>query len=104
MKLKYKLKIEPEAKDDIQDNIKWYNEQQKSLGKRFYKEVKDFLNSLETNPFYAIKYDNIRCLPLKKFPYTIHFSVNEDDNIIIVRAVFQTSRKPKHVTKEKNDQ
>ena len=95
MKLRYKLKIEPEAKIDIQDNIKWYNKQQKSLGNRFHKEVKEYFNSLKTNPFYAVKYDNIRCLPLKVFPYMIHFSVNEYDKIIIVRAVFQTSQKPK---------
>jgi len=92
--LKYKIKIEPEAQIDIQDSINWYNEQQKGLGKRFYKEVKEYLNSLKTNPLYAVKYDNIRCLPLKIFPFTIHFSVNEDDKIIIVRAVFQTSQNP----------
>ena len=62
-------------------------------------EVKEYLNSLKTNPLYAIKYDNIRCLPLKVFPYTIHFSVNETDKIIIVRAVFQTSQDPKKVNK-----
>lgn len=46
------------------------------------------------NPFYEIRYDNIRCLPLKTFPYTIHFSINEADRVVIVRAVFQTSLNP----------
>ena len=98
--MKYKIKIEPEALIDIQDSINWYNEQQKDLGKRFYKEVQEYFNSLKTNPFYAIKYDNIRCLPLKVFPYTIHFSINENDKIIIIRAVFQTSQDPKKVNKQ----
>jgi len=62
----------------------------------FYKEVKEYVDSLKTNPFYAVKYDEIRCLPLKIFPYTIHFSVYEDDKTIIVRAVFQTSQRPKN--------
>jgi len=93
--MKYNLKIEPEAHFDVQEGIKWYNEQQKGLGKRFHKEVKDYFRSLTINPFYTIKYDNIRCLPLNVFPYTIHFSINETVKTIIVRAVFQTSQDPK---------
>ena len=92
MKQKFKLKIEPKAKIDIQDNISWYNEQQIGLGRKFHKEIKEYFNSLQANPFYELKYDNIRCLPLKKFPFTIHFSINED--LVIIRAVFKTSQNP----------
>jgi len=52
MKQKFKLKIEPKAKIDIQDNISWYNEQQIGLGRKFHKEIKEYFNSLQANPFY----------------------------------------------------
>ena len=99
MKKKFKLKIEPKAKIDIQDNISWYNKQQKGLGRKFHKEVKEYLDSLKANPFYELKYDNIRCLPLKKFPFTIHFSVNEDERFVIARSVFKTSQDPTKLIK-----
>ena len=43
MKKKFKLQIEAKAKKDIQDNITWYNEQQKGLGRKFHKELNNIL-------------------------------------------------------------
>ncbi len=36
----FKIKIEPEAHQDIQQGIDWYNEQQSGLGRKFHAEVK----------------------------------------------------------------
>lgn len=36
----YKAVIVPLAKEDIKNTAKWYNKQQKGLGKRFVKEVR----------------------------------------------------------------
>ena len=92
--MKYKIKIEPEANQDIQETINWYNERQKGLGRKFHNEIKNYFKHLKFNPFYEIRYDNVRCITIKKFPYTIHFTVNEVDNTVIVRAIFHTSRNP----------
>lgn len=92
--MKYKIQIEPEAQLDIQEAITWYNEQQKGLCTKFYNEVKVYLKHLETNPFFQTRYDDVRCLPLKKYPYTVHFTVNDTDKVVVVRAVFNTSRDP----------
>ncbi len=35
----YRLKIEPEARLDIQEGINWYNSRQEGLGKRFHTEL-----------------------------------------------------------------
>ena len=92
--MKYKIQIEPEAQSDIQRGIAWYNAQQKGLGRKFHGEVKEFLEYLKFSPFHEIKYDNVRCLPLKKYPYTLHFSINEIDKTVIIRAVFHASQDP----------
>ena len=97
--MKFILKIEPEAFFDIQEGIKWYNKQQKGLGNKFHKEVKKHFDSLVKNPFYEVKYDEIRCLPLKLFPYTIHYSVHETKRIIIIRAIFNTNQYPLKIKK-----
>jgi toxin ParE1/3/4 len=92
--MKYKIQIEPEAQQDIQDAVRWYNSQQKGLGRRFYDELKEFIAALKHNPLYQIRYDNVRCLPIKKFPYTLHFTINETEKLVVIRAVFHTSRHP----------
>jgi len=55
----YKIKIEPEAHQDIQEAIDWYNQQQPGLGRRFHTEVKVSFKKLEIHPFFQIRYDNV---------------------------------------------
>jgi toxin ParE1/3/4 len=95
------FKVNPQAKIDIQNQIDYYNDQQKGLGKRFHNEIKSTFKAISKNPFYQIRYQNVRCLPLKKFPAMVHFTVDEKKQQITVRAVFYTSQHPKKWNKER---
>jgi hypothetical protein len=91
----FKIKVEPAAIQDIQNEINYYNDKQKGLGKRLHTEIKNYFLTLKTNPFYALRYDNVHCLPLKKFPVMIHYTIDELKKRIIVRAVINTHKDPK---------
>lgn len=94
--MKYKVKIEPNALVDIQDITDWYNKAKTGLGKRFQKAVVNQINRLNMNPHvYAIRYEQIRCMLVKKFPYMVHFYINEDSKTIEVLAIINTDRDPK---------
>lgn len=95
----YTIFIEPEAIDDIQEGIDWYNEQQPGLGRKFHEEVKAAFERLQETPFFQVRYDNVRCLSLHKFPYMVHFTLDETQQMVIVRAVFNTSIDPNEWTK-----
>ena len=88
----YSIKIEPEAKIDIQDAIDYYNFKEKGLGKKFYQTVVKSFDTLSQNPFYQIRYNNIRCYYLKPFPYLVHYIVNEQNGHIL--GVINTSKNP----------
>jgi len=90
----FKLKLEPLAKFDIQQEINYYNSKQKGLGKRFYNEVKNAFAAIKKNPFFQIRYDDVHCLPLKVFPAMVHFTINEKNKTIIIRAVINTHKDP----------
>lgn len=90
----FKIKVEPLAKFDIQNEIKYYNSKQSGLGKKFHEELKVYFKAIAQNPLYGIRYDNVRCLPLKKFPTMIHYTLNETKQIVIVRAVINTHKDP----------
>ena len=93
---KYKVKIEPEALTDIQSITDWYNEAQANLGKRFQNAVGKQIGSLNKSPHvYAVRYKEIRCMLVKKFPYMVHFFINEENNSVEVLAVISTDRNPK---------
>lgn len=48
----YSIKLEPEAKIDIQDAIDYYNFKEKGLGKKFYQTIVKSFDMLSQNPYY----------------------------------------------------
>ncbi len=93
--MNFKIIYNPDIYNDIQEAIDWYNEQQSGLGVRFYNVLQKQLKSLTKDAFlYAIRYDDVRCLPLKAFPYMIHYRVDMTQRIVKVEAVIHTGRDP----------
>jgi toxin ParE1/3/4 len=90
----FHIKIDADALSDIQYAIDWYNQPQSGLGRKFLAEVKTSINSLKVNPYYQVRYDEVRCLPLKKYPYMIHFTVDPSTKVVVIRAVFNTYLDP----------
>lgn len=90
--------IEPLALLDIQQAIDYYDEKQAGLGKKFESALNHHLISLENNPFFKIRYDRVRCVPVNKYPYMIHFTIEEVAKSVTVRAVFHTSLDPDNWT------
>lgn len=91
--MSYKIKLDPLAKLDIDDNIDWYNQQQPDLGSRFYEHLKDAFRIIEQNPFsFPVKYKDTRTVPVKTFPFTIHYLVDKKNKTIAVLSVFKTSQ------------
>ncbi|MGE4288172.1 MAG: type II toxin-antitoxin system RelE/ParE family toxin [Salinivirgaceae bacterium] len=100
---KYRVRIEPRALADIQEITDWYNEKQAELGYRFLKTTIKQINSLSKNPCrFAIRYKVIRCMIIKKFPYMVHFYINQENSSVEILAVISTDRSPE-VWKKKTD-
>jgi len=97
MKLKknYKVIISDSAKTDIKENAKWYNKQQKGLGKRFAQSIKECVKIIQLQPeSFQIRYKNNRAGIPDKFPYLIIYNVNKDSKTISIIAVFHSSQNP----------
>ena len=91
----YKALILPLAKQDIKEAATWYNSKQKGLGKRFTKTVRDKVLYIRQNPkSSSIRYDDTRCAVLDVFPFMVHYTVIDKQKIVVVSAVFHTSRNP----------
>lgn len=77
---------------DLKEARAWYDQQTEGLGEKFYKAVAESLIIIKRNPLFQIRYDDVRCYAVKKYPYLIHFTVDETEMKIIVRAIIHTSR------------
>ncbi len=91
----YKLFVNPSARLDIIEAIDWYNEKQPNLGFRLYKYIQTTLEIIRSNPSgFAVRYKTIHTAIVKKFPYMIHYIVDQQTETISVLAVLCMHRSP----------
>ena len=97
MRRNFKLKFNPQFYLDIQQQVDYYRKETKSntLGKRLLKTIKSEVFRLKNSALqYQKKYDDVRCLPIPKFPVSIHYRVNEEENTVKIEAIIGTSESP----------
>lgn len=89
------LRFHPEADAEMMSAAKFYETQQKDLGKRFLASVQDALNKIQVNPllYHEIEDSVRRCLT-KTFPFGIVFRIMPDQVVII--AVMHLHRDPEY--------
>nr|WP_236021410.1 type II toxin-antitoxin system RelE/ParE family toxin [Algoriphagus oliviformis] len=73
------------ARNDIHEIIDWYSGKEKRLGDRFYQALKSAMEYIKRNPYNCqIAYRDVRNKPLGKFPYQVHYCIEEPDKTLIV--------------------
>ena len=89
----YKIITTPETEKDIEEAIKWYKDIQVSLALSFINELRAARKFIHQNPNkIQVRYNNIRIVFLKKFPYGMHYRFEKYISTIV--AVFHTSQNP----------
>jgi hypothetical protein len=84
MKVKYTLSYESQVESDLTAAIDFYNEKQKDLGLRFYKEYLQYIKIIKKNPFiFQERYDEVHIAPLKTFPFLIFYTLDKKDILIL---------------------
>src|SRR5215216_5189768 len=92
---KYQVIFSPLAINDIEQAVEYYNEQQHGLGKRFAAQVHVTLTAIKKNPFFASeRYDGVRCAQVKKVPFLVDYSIDEDRSIVTIASVYSTYKEP----------
>ncbi|MDZ4809849.1 MAG: hypothetical protein SGI96_16530 [Bacteroidota bacterium] len=87
--------LSPDAIADIDEGFEYYNSKSQGLGFEFTDTINAYLGKISKVPTAsAIRYDNIRVKPVDTFPFTIHFTIDEANNSIIIIRVFNTWQEP----------
>jgi len=79
---------------EVDKIAEYYESLSDGLGTKFFNEYQKYVDTLNSFPFFEEKYNIVRTLPLKKFPYTIHFTVDEINKIVAVHAVTSNYQDP----------
>lgn len=87
-----KLLITPEFKEDYSEYYKYYNSINTQVSQKYKQEVKDSLEKIKHHKYFEIRYSDIRCLSMVKFPFMIHYKIANE--AIYILALIHTSRDP----------
>lgn len=97
MKLKknYKVIVSEPAKSDLRNAAQYYNSQQRGLGTKFLRAIKDSILIIRNHPeAFQIRFNDIRIGIPNKFPYLIFYNVNYDNNEIRIIAILHSAQNP----------
>ncbi|GGA86470.1 type II toxin-antitoxin system RelE/ParE family toxin [Puia dinghuensis] len=91
----YTIFITPTAAEDIADGVEHYNAIATDLGYRFADLVAEYFGRIAELPTAsAVRYRDVRCKPMKRFPYLIMFTIDEDTHAVNILRVFNTYQEP----------
>ena len=80
------IRLLPEARDEFDAAVDWYEQQRPGLGTAFLDRVRDVLARIAANPqLHAILYQDVRKAVVQKFPYVVLYK--EESGEVVVIAV-----------------
>ena len=96
----YKIIFRKEAREDMDEILKWYSNQKVELAKSFWESLSETIYLIQQHPFhYPVIFKQFRKAVLNVFPYCVYFRV--DKKSVVVLAVTHHKRNPKIWKKRK---
>jgi toxin ParE1/3/4 len=90
----FKIIISPLAQKEVENAIDYYALYSTDAPKHFIEALKECYNSLSVNPFYRLRYKNVRALKLNKFPHSLYFVIDEEKQLVRILSCFHNKRNP----------
>jgi addiction module RelE/StbE family toxin len=92
----FKAVVSPVAKADVRKAVAYYKkEASEKVAQNFVKDYEQTVLMIQQNPFFQIYYKDYRGFPMKKYPYIILYKVDEKENLILIKAVFNAHQDTK---------
>jgi hypothetical protein len=89
----YNIKIQSYAEEEFLESVAWYELQRNGLGDELILCFEEALEVLKRNPFFEVRYKDLRLYNIRRFPYQIiYYLVNDSIEIV---AFFHAHREPK---------
>ena len=91
----FALQYYEEVEADLMDAISWYSTQKDGLEVEFAAVIWNALEHIVQAPrTFAVRYKNVRIAHPTRFPYNIHFYLDEPNTTVVVIAIVHSRRHP----------
>ena len=91
----YSILITPAARNHIEEATAYYMEHaSKKVALKFLQDYKKAVADILKVRYFQVFYLNFRGRMLTKFPYIVFYTLDEEKEMIIIKAVFHTAQTP----------
>jgi len=91
----YKIRVSLQAQLEIENAIEYYARQSTNAPVWFIESLQNSYKILSTHPFFEIRHKNVRAYTIKRFPFSLYFTLDEKKCIIRILSCFHNARKPR---------
>lgn len=82
--MNYQVVNRPVVRADIIEAVGYYKNISPKLAKQFLFRIREAKTHIQRSPLsFQIKYNNVRTLLLKQFPFHIHYIINDNQKQVI---------------------
>ena len=93
--MSYSFVNRPAVKVDIINATNYYKKINPELAKQFLFRIREAKAYIALSPIgFQIKYNNVRTLLLRQFPYHIHYLIDDTKQQIIILAIIHAYKNP----------
>jgi toxin ParE1/3/4 len=93
--MSYKIVVTPDAIENIDNAVNYYkNIASPKVAKLFIDDYRKTFNAIQKTKYFQFFFEDFRSKPMKKFPYVVFYTIDEEIKVIIIKAVFHTSQNP----------
>lgn len=101
--MKNKVLILDQAKVDVKEAKHYYKNILSSLSKRFIVDLESTVKRISNNPYtFGKRFKNFRTANLSVFPFQVHYTIDEEKNVVIIFAILHAYRDPNYITIRSN--
>ena len=94
--MNYSYQLHERAQQDYEEALQWYVQRSQRAAENFVVAVDNALALICEHPArWRNQYKHYYELGLKKYPYTVIYSIEEDKQLIVVSAIYHHKRNPK---------
>ena len=91
--MRYKIVLTPVAKQNIDDATAYYkNKVSAKVAKLFIDDYRKTFKDILKTKYFRFFFRDFRGKPMKKFPYIVFYTIDEELKIIFIKAVFNANQ------------
>jgi len=89
----FKIQISLRAQIEIERASDFYVKNSVKAPLWFLESLQKSYKTLSLNPYFEIRYRNVRAYKIKRFPFTLYFTIDEKNKAIRILSCFHNARK-----------